>query len=146
MSLGAPFTIVMDHNNLRYFTKIQRLNERQMRWQILLSRFNFELVYRPGSQDFRLNALSRRPQDMPKDKYDDRLTYRDRILLPQAPHNGLKDPPFPSKIQIASMIASPALTTMKNSGTSGWKMKPKTIVIPVLSKLLSTISGRSREI
>ena len=117
MSLEAPFTIVTDHNNLRYFTKIQRLNERQMRWQILLSRFNFELVYRPGSQAFRPDALSRRPQDMPKDKYDDRLTYRDRVLLPQASRDRLndclKDSSPPSNIQIASMIASPALNNDK---------------------------------
>ena len=82
ISLKAPFTVVTDHNNLRYFTKIQRLSERQMRWQIFLSRFNFELVYRPGSQAFRPDALSRRPQDMPKDRNDDCLTYQDRVLLP----------------------------------------------------------------
>ena len=88
-----------------------------MRWQILLSRFNFELVYRPGSQAFRPDALSRRPQDMPKDKYDDRLTYRDRVLLPQASRDRLndclKDSSPPSNIQIASMIASPALNNDK---------------------------------
>ena len=83
ISLDKPFTVVTDHNNLRYFTKIQRLSERQMRWQIFLSRFNFELVYRPGSQAFRPDALSRRPQDVPKNENDDRLTYRDRVLLPQ---------------------------------------------------------------
>jgi hypothetical protein len=54
-----------------------------MRWQIFLSWFNFKLVYRPRSQAFRSNALSRQPQDMPKDRNDDRLTYRDRVLLPQ---------------------------------------------------------------
>lgn len=83
ISLKDPFTVITDHNNLRYFMRTQRLNERQMRWQIILSRFRFDLIYRPGSQAFRPDALSRRPQDMPKNHDDNRFTYRDRTLLPQ---------------------------------------------------------------
>lgn len=50
-----------------------------MHWQILLSRFNYNLVYRPGSQAYRPDALSQRLQD----ENDDRLTYRDLVLWPQ---------------------------------------------------------------
>jgi hypothetical protein len=46
---------------------------------------------------------------MPKDKYDNRLTYRDRILLPQAAHDRLKDSSPSGNIQISSMNVSPAI-------------------------------------
>ncbi|GME30926.1 uncharacterized protein ACHE_31418A, partial [Neofusicoccum parvum] len=42
------FKIVTDHKNLEYFTTVRRLTERQMRWQLILSRFNFTIAYRPG--------------------------------------------------------------------------------------------------
>jgi hypothetical protein len=37
------FTVLTDHKNLEYFTKPRRLNERQIRWSILLGRYNITL-------------------------------------------------------------------------------------------------------
>jgi hypothetical protein len=37
------FTVLADHKNLKYFTKPRRLNERQIRWSILLGRYNITL-------------------------------------------------------------------------------------------------------
>ena len=54
------FQILTDHRNLRYFTTMKRLNERQMRWADILSRYNFTLHYRPGKLAERPDALSRR--------------------------------------------------------------------------------------
>lgn len=75
------FTIVTDHKNLEYFMKPRWLNERQMRWSILLGRYNMEIAYRPGKQNPRADALSRREQDMPQDASDERILYRYKQLL-----------------------------------------------------------------
>lgn len=53
-----------------------------MRWSEFLSRFNFKLVYRPGSINTRPDALTRRSQDIPKDVHDDRLKARRIPLIP----------------------------------------------------------------
>jgi hypothetical protein len=75
------FKIITDHQNLKYFTSLRRLSERQMRWAHVLSRFNFTISYRPGSLCGRPDALSRREQDIPKDAGDERLRYREMQLL-----------------------------------------------------------------
>ena len=41
------------------------LNERQMRWSLLLGRYNMDIAYRLGKENPQANALSRRKQDMP---------------------------------------------------------------------------------
>jgi hypothetical protein len=43
------------------------LNRRQAHWSISLSRFNFMITYRPGSQQGRSDALSRRSYLAPKE-------------------------------------------------------------------------------
>jgi len=70
------FKVITDHKNLEYFMKPKMLNERQIRWAALLSRFNMEILYRPGKQNVRADALSRREQDLPEDAGDERLQKR----------------------------------------------------------------------
>jgi hypothetical protein len=67
------FTVVTDHKNLEYFMKPRMLNERQVRWSLILGRYNMEILYRPGKQNIQADALSRREQDMPTDVKDERL-------------------------------------------------------------------------
>jgi hypothetical protein len=74
------FRIITDHRNLRYFTSIRRLTERQMRWADILGRYSFTLEYRPGRLAHRPDALSRREQDMPEEG-DERLKFREKQLL-----------------------------------------------------------------
>jgi hypothetical protein len=74
-------TIVTDHLNLKYFTKKQKLSERQIRWAEILSRYNFKIEYRPGKLAITPDTLSRREQDMPADAEDDRLKGREIQLL-----------------------------------------------------------------
>src|SRR5437899_13106868 len=50
----------MDHNNLLYFTKSQNLSKCQARWQQWMTRFNYSLVYRKGTQMHVADPLSRR--------------------------------------------------------------------------------------
>ena len=67
------FEIRTDHKNLEYFMSIRKLTERQMRWSLILSRFNFTISYVPGKQNERADALSRREQDILKGIEDNRL-------------------------------------------------------------------------
>lgn len=70
------FKVITDHKNLEYFIKPRMLSERQARWADILGRFNLEMLYRPGKQNIRADALSRREQDLPVDTTDERLQKR----------------------------------------------------------------------
>ena len=54
------FKIWTDHKNLKYFIKVQKLNKRQARWALYLSRFNFTLKHIPGSKMEKADSLSKR--------------------------------------------------------------------------------------
>ena len=56
---SVPFLVWTDHKNLEYIRTAKRLNSRQARWCLLLSRFNFTLSFRPGSKNGKPDALSR---------------------------------------------------------------------------------------
>lgn len=75
------FDIITDHKNLQTFATTKQLSPRHMRWSEFLSRFNFQIVYRPGAANARPDALSRKPEHMPKDVKDDRLSNRRRPLI-----------------------------------------------------------------
>jgi len=57
----VKFEIWTDHKNLEYFMKTQKLNHRQARWALYLSRFDFVLKHVPGSKMEKADSLSRRP-------------------------------------------------------------------------------------
>ena len=54
------FEIHTDHKNLEYFMTTRKLTKRQMRWSLILSRFNFKIVHIPGRTNKRADALSQR--------------------------------------------------------------------------------------
>src|ERR1700737_276995 len=60
-----PSKILTDHKNLEYFMTSKLLNRRQTRWSEFLSRFKFKIVYRPGKQGQKPDALTRMPGDIP---------------------------------------------------------------------------------
>jgi len=53
------FEIWTDHHNLQYFMEAKKLNQRQAHWALHLSRFNFNLVYKPGPTIGKADVLSR---------------------------------------------------------------------------------------
>lgn len=81
-SVAKPFTIFSDHKNLIYFSTKRLLNERQVRYNDLLSQFKFVFKWRPGNASERPDALSRRDQDKPTDLADERNAGRVIKLLP----------------------------------------------------------------
>jgi hypothetical protein len=56
------------------------LNRRQARWSEFLSRYNFRIIYRPGKQGEKPDALTRRSEDLPKEG-DERLLHQSRTVL-----------------------------------------------------------------
>ncbi|GAB7336948.1 hypothetical protein MBLNU13_g02313t1, partial [Cladosporium sp. NU13] len=81
----GSFTIWTDHKNLEYFMVKRQLSERQIRWYEVLSRFQFSLVYRPGTEAITPDALSRREQDTLGE--DDKLSRFRRFLDPDLAPN-----------------------------------------------------------
>jgi hypothetical protein len=54
-----PVVIWTDHKNLKYFHVTQKLNRRQARWSLYLSRFDFTLHHKPGQSMGKPDVLSR---------------------------------------------------------------------------------------
>uniref|UniRef100_A0A8C5P6V7 Gypsy retrotransposon integrase-like protein 1 n=1 Tax=Leptobrachium leishanense TaxID=445787 RepID=A0A8C5P6V7_9ANUR len=54
-----PFMVFTDHKNLEYLKTAKRLNPRQARWSLFFSRFDFQVTYKPGTQNKKADALSR---------------------------------------------------------------------------------------
>jgi len=57
--------VFSDHQNLEYFTTTKVLNRRQARWVQELAGIDFKVYYRPGNQNGKPDALSRRPEYRP---------------------------------------------------------------------------------
>ena len=61
---ATGLTIYSDHKNLTYFTTTKVLTRRQGRWSELLGEYKFEIIYTPGKENGRADALSRRSDYM----------------------------------------------------------------------------------
>ena len=76
----SPVKVITDHRNLEYFMTTKLLNRRQARWSEFLSRFNFKIVFRPGHQGSKPDALTRRSADLPREG-DTRLEQQSQTVL-----------------------------------------------------------------
>ena len=56
----SELTIFTDHKNLTHFLTTKELNKRQVRWAELLGQYKFKIIYTPGKDNGRADALSRR--------------------------------------------------------------------------------------
>lgn len=56
----SELTIYTDHKNLVHFTTTKVLNRRQVRWSETLGQYKFKILYTPGKDNGRADALSRR--------------------------------------------------------------------------------------
>ena len=56
----SELTIYTDHKNLVHFTTTKVLNRRQVRWSEMLGQYKFKILYTPGKENGRADALSRR--------------------------------------------------------------------------------------
>jgi hypothetical protein len=74
-------TVLCDHRNLQYFMTTKDLSRRQVRWSEFLSRFRFEITYRPGKLMGKPDALTRRSQDLPNGEEDERRQFQKQVML-----------------------------------------------------------------
>ena len=113
--LGQTTTIFSDHRNLLWFTETKVYNRRQARWAEKLSRFNFTIVFRPGKQGGKPDALSRRPDyTLGKDASERTMTFLrpeqvDTSLLPH-------DDPVLASYCLAAAEATPAVGAITIGG------------------------------
>lgn len=80
-SVEAPTLVLTDHKNLEHFTTTKKLNRRQARWNEPLANYDFKIVFRPGKQGGKPDALTRIHSDRPSDDIDERNQHQMQILL-----------------------------------------------------------------
>ncbi len=75
--------MITNHKNLEYFMSTKQLSHHQARWSEFLSRFNYRIAYRFDKIDDKLNALTRRSEDLSKkkDTFDSRHQYQHQTIL-----------------------------------------------------------------
>jgi hypothetical protein len=71
-----PIEIWTDHNNLTYFMTKQKLTRWQARWALTLSRYDLQIIHKPGAYN-RADPLSRRTDHKEGIEHDN----GDRVLL-----------------------------------------------------------------
>ena len=74
---SSELTIFTDHKNLTTFTTTKKLNRRQVRWAKLLGQHKFKILYTPGKENGRADALSRRKDHMDKDECEGTILQQD---------------------------------------------------------------------
>jgi len=73
--IGRRFTIITDHEALKFFDKKDHDSHRQTRWQTFMARFEYKIVYVPGPENKVADFLSRLylskdgPAHLPFDDY-----------------------------------------------------------------------------
>ena len=100
LETGFPFPVKVftDHKNLLYFKEPQKLNRRQARWMLDISDYDLKLVHIPGKELTGPDALSRRPDLIPKDtNNNDQVT-----LLPDSLFINIIDSAVANKIAKSS--------------------------------------------
>jgi len=60
--------MITNHKNLEYFMSIKQLSHHQAHWSEFLSRFNYHITYYFNKINDKLNALTRRSEDLFKKK------------------------------------------------------------------------------
>ncbi len=71
----SSFQICTDHKNLKYFMTVKKLTEWQMRWSLILSQYNFFILYLLSKQNERADVLLRQKQNVSMNLSDDRVQH-----------------------------------------------------------------------
>ena len=64
-SVRQPIKVFIDHKNLKHFMITKQLNCQQARWAKFLSKFDFQISYKPGKKGKKPDVLTKRLQDLP---------------------------------------------------------------------------------
>jgi len=68
--LPRPFTILTDHHNVQTFTTKALLSYWQARWAQEIAQYNFKILFCPGKDNGKADALTRRSGDLPEEGDD----------------------------------------------------------------------------
>jgi len=85
-----PVQVITDHKNLLYMKKPQSLNQRQIRWSLFLSKFDFRISCRPGSKSCKPDSLSRRPYYRPVNYEPSQKILKDEVFCCVIDDNKIK--------------------------------------------------------
>jgi len=100
----SSFQIYTNHKNLKYFMTVRKLTERQMRWSLILSWYNFFILYLLSKQNERADALSRQKQNVSMNLSDNRVQHHTMQMI----HSEIISKP----IQAASMTVADILVSV----------------------------------
>ena len=99
---NLPIKVYTDHRSLEFFTTSKQLNRRQARWSEFLSDFVFQIIYRPGVQGTKPDALTRRADVHPHQRGSSLIT----AINPQNFQQLIKDDQYLSAATINMKISS----------------------------------------
>jgi len=68
--LPQPFTILTDHHNLQTFSEKALLSHRQARWAQEIAQYDFKILFCPGKDNGKADALTRQSGDLPEEGDD----------------------------------------------------------------------------
>jgi len=127
-----PVIVFTDHKNLLYFRSPQQLTDRQARWKLTLSEYDFEFHHVPGRHLAAPDALSRRPDHSPDDTPEETTLLPDGMfvrLIDAALSTSLKhaDPATDPIIIAASKALHGHSTPPMRSALSDWKIEDATL-------------------
>ncbi len=77
----SSFQICTNHKNLKYFMTVRKLTEQQMRWSLILSQYNFFILYLLSKQNERADALSRQKQNVSMNLSDNRVQHHTMQMI-----------------------------------------------------------------
>lgn len=101
--VGREFTIITDHEALKYLLTKKHLYRRQTRWIDYLSRFDYDIIHVPGTTNHAADFLSRYYENSPPNvqlqEYD--FVRADRMLDPEG-----DDLPRPRALEIRRIYAA----------------------------------------
>lgn len=60
---GVPFTVVTDHQCLKYLDSVRDGGGKRTRWTLLLQEYDFKVIHRPGKANGNADGLSRQAWD-----------------------------------------------------------------------------------
>ena len=75
-----PVQVIIDHKNLEYFMSNKLLSRKQARWSEFFSRFNFKIIYKPGSLNNKTDVFTRQSGDILKEG-DNRRQFQWQTVL-----------------------------------------------------------------
>jgi hypothetical protein len=103
-----PFLVITDHRALEYFSTKRLLNPRQAGWQEFFADFNFEITYRPGTENLAADAMSRKNEIV--------TTQKERLVLYRTTAIFRRDPDRDTPEATISILSDPTAEPPKLSG------------------------------